>query len=50
MKHVLDDTAAIASQLYDVGPVDILIKSAGVMSPARQSPRDMDLTDEERAF
>ncbi|MEM9229438.1 MAG: SDR family NAD(P)-dependent oxidoreductase [Pseudomonadota bacterium] len=39
---VLDVPEAIAGQLSDVGPLDILINNAGVISPDRQSPLDMD--------
>lgn len=38
----LDDPDAIAAQLADIGPVDILINNAGVIGPARQSPLEMD--------
>ncbi|MBN2760261.1 MAG: SDR family NAD(P)-dependent oxidoreductase [Rhodobacteraceae bacterium] len=39
---LLDDPATIATQLADIGPVDILINNAGVITPKRQSPLDMD--------
>ncbi len=39
---ILDDPATIAVQLADIGPVDILINNAGVITPTRQSPLDMD--------
>ena len=39
---VLDDPSAIAAQLEDMGPLDILINNAGVISPERQTPLDMD--------
>ncbi|WP_439155923.1 SDR family NAD(P)-dependent oxidoreductase [Yoonia sp.] len=38
----LDDPEAIAEQLADIGPLDVLINSAGVITPDRQSPLDMD--------
>lgn len=38
----LDAPETIASQLRDIGPVDVLINNAGVISPKRQSPLDMD--------
>ncbi len=38
----LDDPDTIAAQLRDVGPLDVLINNAGVISPKRQSPLDMD--------
>lgn len=38
----LDDPKAIADQLADIGPVDVLINNAGVITPDRQSPLDMD--------
>lgn len=40
----LDTPETIAAQLSEVGPVDILINNAGVITPARQSPLDMDFT------
>ena len=40
----LDDPGTIADQLSDVGPLDILINNAGVITPDRQSPLDMDFT------
>lgn len=39
----LDDPETVASQLADVGPLDVLINNAGVITPKRQSPLDMDL-------
>ena len=39
---VLDTPETIAEQLSGVGPLDILINNAGVISPDRQSPLDMD--------
>lgn len=38
----LDDPDTIADQLAEVGPIDILINNAGVITPDRQSPLDMD--------
>ena len=38
----LDRPETIASQLTNVGPVDVLINNAGVITPERQSPLDMD--------
>ena len=38
----LDNPKEIAEQLRDVGPIDVLINNAGVISPERQSPLDMD--------
>lgn len=38
----LDDPDSIAEQLAGIGPLDILINNAGVITPARQSPLDMD--------
>ncbi|SHG48027.1 SDR family NAD(P)-dependent oxidoreductase [Cognatishimia maritima] len=38
----LDTPETIADQLADLGPVDILINNAGVITPTRQSPLDMD--------
>ena len=38
----LDDPDTIADQLAGVGPLDILINNAGVITPDRQSPLDMD--------
>ncbi|MEN8918421.1 MAG: SDR family NAD(P)-dependent oxidoreductase [Octadecabacter sp.] len=38
----LDRPETIASQLANVGPVDVLINNAGVITPERQSPLDMD--------
>ena len=38
----LDAPGSIAQQLADIGPVDILINNAGVITPERQSPLDMD--------
>ena len=40
----LDKPETIASQLANVGPVDVLINNAGVITPERQSPLDMDFT------
>ncbi|MEM9552498.1 MAG: SDR family NAD(P)-dependent oxidoreductase [Pseudomonadota bacterium] len=39
---VLDRPETIAEQLSGIGPLDILINNAGVISPDRQSPLDMD--------
>ncbi len=39
---VLDTPDTIADQLADIGPVDVLINNAGVITPQRQSPLDMD--------
>ncbi|MEM9552567.1 MAG: SDR family NAD(P)-dependent oxidoreductase [Pseudomonadota bacterium] len=39
---VLDMPETVAAQLSGIGPVDILINNAGVISPDRQSPLDMD--------
>lgn len=44
MSLTLDKPETIADQLSDVGPVDILINNAGVITPERQSPLDMDFT------
>ncbi len=44
IKLDLDDPNMIAAQLADVGSVDILMNNAGVISPDRQSPLDMDFT------
>lgn len=38
----LDAPETIAAQLADLGPLDILINNAGVISPTRQTPLDMD--------
>ncbi|MEO0915606.1 MAG: SDR family NAD(P)-dependent oxidoreductase [Pseudomonadota bacterium] len=38
----LDDPGTIAQQLSGVGEIDILINNAGVITPDRQSPLDMD--------
>ncbi|CUH60941.1 SDR family NAD(P)-dependent oxidoreductase [Thalassobacter stenotrophicus] len=38
----LDEPTTIAHQLVGLGPVDILVNNAGVITPARQSPLDMD--------
>ncbi|UWQ16779.1 SDR family NAD(P)-dependent oxidoreductase [Jannaschia sp. M317] len=38
----LDDPDTIATQLAEIGPLDILINNAGVITPARQWPLDMD--------
>jgi len=38
----LDDPKTIATQLGDIGPVDVLINNAGVIGPDRQTPLDMD--------
>ncbi len=38
----LDDPGTISGQLAGLGAVDILINNAGVISPQRQSPLDMD--------
>ena len=40
----LDHPNTIAGQLSNVGPIDILINNAGVITPDRQSPLDMDYT------
>jgi NAD(P)-dependent dehydrogenase (short-subunit alcohol dehydrogenase family) len=40
----LDELETIADQLSNLGPVDILINNAGVITPERQSPLDMDFT------
>jgi NAD(P)-dependent dehydrogenase (short-subunit alcohol dehydrogenase family) len=40
----LDEPETIADQLSNLGPVDILINNAGVITPERQSPLDMDFT------
>ena len=42
VKLSLDQPEMIGAQMMDTGPVDILINNAGVISPARQSPLDMD--------
>lgn len=39
---VLDDPQAIFDQLQDLPPIDVLINNAGVITPDRQSPLDMD--------
>ena len=39
---VLEMPETIAEQLSGIGPLDILINNAGVISPDRQSPLDMD--------
>jgi NAD(P)-dependent dehydrogenase (short-subunit alcohol dehydrogenase family) len=38
----LGDPNAVAEQLSDVGPIDVLINNAGVIGPDQQSPLDMD--------
>ncbi len=38
----LDNPETIACQLSNLGPIDILINNAGVITPDRQSPLDMD--------
>ena len=38
----LDDPDTIAAQLAEIGPLDMLVKNAGVITPQRQSPLDMD--------
>ncbi|MEL6679871.1 MAG: SDR family NAD(P)-dependent oxidoreductase [Pseudomonadota bacterium] len=38
----LDDPDTVAAQLDGIGPLDILINNAGVITPERQSPLDMD--------
>ncbi|MEM9425156.1 MAG: SDR family NAD(P)-dependent oxidoreductase [Pseudomonadota bacterium] len=40
----LDDPETVASQLANVGPLDVLINNAGVITPERQSPLDMDFS------
>lgn len=40
----LDEPETIAGQLANVGDIDILINNAGVITPDRQSPLDMDFT------
>ena len=39
---VLDTPETIAEHLSGIGPLDVLINNAGVISPDRQSPLDMD--------
>ena len=38
----LDDPDTIAAQLAEIGPLDMLVNNAGVITPERQSPLDMD--------
>ncbi len=38
----LDDPDTIAAQLAGIGPLDMLVNNAGVITPERQSPLDMD--------
>ena len=38
----LDDPDTIAAQLTEIGPLDMLVNNAGVITPRRQSPLDMD--------
>ena len=40
----LDTPDTIADQLKGLGPIDVLINNAGVITPERQSPLDMDFT------
>ena len=37
----LDDPDAIVAQLVEIGPLDMLVNNAGMITPERQSPLDM---------